>query len=463
MNFQATALIAVLSFSWLTTLATSITGLIYDKATKRPLPGATVVVKGTTTGVVTDENGRYMIDNLDNGTYILEVSSLGYQKSLHTVTIKNNESSELMVYLEENVEELKGVLVTAKSESRRISEQPITVASINTQVLKAEATNTIGVLTRAAGVRVRQSGGLGSNAEIQLNGLTGNAVRQYYDGIPLELLGGGIQLNNIPVNAIDRIDIYKGVMPIDIGTDALAGGINVVPKEIYDSYLDASYEFGSFNTHVLAVNGAKATSDRFFVAFNGFFNYSDNNYDMRNTPVARFETFTNTQGNEQTRIVESVETVERFHNQHQSSFGEIQVGMNHLKWADRVVLSTGFSQRFDQIQHGARVTERPTGEVERDSKVFFQNIQYEKNFNEKFRMKYFGNYAIVRDGVNDSTQNLYNWSGEIETAAIRSDGTELLAEPSLREGRTFVTVHRLTGEYNFLKNYSFNVSNFYAF
>ncbi|MEM6814144.1 MAG: Plug domain-containing protein [Bacteroidota bacterium] len=90
----------------------------------------------------------------------------------------------------------------------------MTVASIDLLPLKAEATNTIGILTRISGVRVRQSGGFGSPAQIQLNVLSGNSVRQYYDGIPLELLNGGIQLNNIPVNTIDRIDVYKGIMPI---------------------------------------------------------------------------------------------------------------------------------------------------------------------------------------------------------------------------------------------------------
>mgnify|MGYP001791702693 CR=1 FL=1 len=443
-------------------LAANLQGTITDDK-NNPLPGATVIVVGTTKGVTTNSDGFFEIKNLEAGTYLIEASSIGYLKESRKVKLRSSEFVKVNFSLTEDIQQLNEVVVTGKSESTELNEQPIQITSIDTRGLKAEATNTIGILTRASGVRVRQAGGLGSTAEVQLNGLTGNAVRQYYDGIPLELLGGGISLNNIPVNAIDRIDVYKGVMPIDIGTDALAGGINVIPKEIYTSYLDASYEFGSFNTHVIAVNGAKMLNERLFVAFNGFYNYSDNNYQMRDIPVVSFETFTNIQGNEQSRVVESIETVERFHNQHQSSFSEIQLGAYDLKWADRFVLSTGFSQRFDEIQHGARVNTRPVGEAERDNQAFYQNIQFEKNFSDRFQLRYFGNYAIIKDGVNDSTQNLYNWSGEIETAEIRTDGTELLAEPSQRNGRTFVTVHRLTGEYKFLENYQLNVSNFHAF
>ena len=437
------------------THAGSITGKITDNE-NNPLPGATIQLQGTALGTISDVNGRYEILSIPDGTYVVIVSSVGFKQASKSVSIKKSTRVTFNFQLSDDVSELGEVVITGQSESQRIEVQPIQAVSIDTRILKSEAINTVGILTRAPGVRVRQSGGLGSTAEVQLNGLTGNAVRQYYDGIPLELLGGGIQLNNIPVNAIDRIDVYKGVMPIDIGTDALAGGINVVPKEVFSSYLDASYEVGSFNTHVAAVNGAKMLNKNWFLAFNGFYNYSDNNYEMRNIQTRvlddnGFETFAGTQD------------IERFHNQHQSSFATLQIGVNNQTWADRLVLSTGFSQRFDEIQHGARVGGRPAGDAETDNNAFFQNIKYEKKFSERVNVNYFGSYAIVRDGINDSTRNLYNWFGEVEPLGSSTNGRELVASPTLREGRNFVTVHRLTGEYQFNTQYAFRVSNFYAY
>lgn len=444
-----------LIFTSVASLAGTISGKVTDE-NNEPLPGVTVRIAGTSLGGITDASGKYLIKNISEGQYTLTISSVGFTTITHNVSIKNIRSLSLDFVMKEVAEELDEVVVTAKSESQKVSEQPIQAISIDTRVLKAEATNTVGILTRAPGVRVRQSGGLGSNAEIQLNGLSGNAVRQYYDGIPLELLGGGISLNNIPVNSIDRIDVYKGVMPIDIGTDALAGGINVVPKEIYGSYLDASYEFGSFNTHVATVNGAKTIRDKVFLALNTFFNYSDNNFKMRNIETRildenGFETFGGTQ------------TIERFHNQHQSSFSELQFGANELFWADRIVISTGFSQRFDEIQHGARIGGRPAGDAKTDNAAFFQNLKYQKNFGNKFDFSYFGNYAFVKDNIRDSTLNLYNWFGEVEPLGNSTNGRELTAQPTLREGRTFVTVHRFSGKYQIGKNYEASLSNFFAY
>lgn len=282
------ALITILSLCFFSQIQAQFTvkGTLQDK-NKKGIEMANIALEGTSIGTSSDANGNFTLNINNAGTYKLVISIVGYEKITKEITLTSTKKVENLGTIQMTTKKgaLDEIVVSEKSESTVVAEQAIRVTSIDTKALKSESTNVIGILTRASGVRVRQSGGLGSGAEVQLNGLTGNAVRQYYDGIPLELLGGGIQLNNIPVNAIDRIDIYKGVMPIDIGTDALAGGVNIVPKEIYGSYLDASYEFGSFNTHVVAVNGAKTIQEHFFVAFNGFFNYSDNDYEMRNIPV----------------------------------------------------------------------------------------------------------------------------------------------------------------------------------
>ncbi|MEM6814145.1 MAG: hypothetical protein AAF600_07080 [Bacteroidota bacterium] len=184
---------------------------------------------------------------------------------------------------------------------------------------------------------------------------------------------------------------------------------------------------------------------------------------MRNTPVARIETFINNQGNEQTRIVESLETVERFHNRHQSSFTDFQIGIKDLNWADRLVFSTGFSRRSDEMQHGARVESRPAGEVELSSSIFFQSLKYEKEVTKKFKLSYFGTYIAGSEDVRDSTKNLYTWTGHIETNETRANGAEILSNPSLRDGNTFATAHRLYSEYEISKNHKVAISNFYAY
>ena len=256
------------------THAGDISGRIYNEFNE-PFEGATVKIQGTKKGAVADLEGKFIIKDVPAGTYTLEASSLGYKAVTKEVRVGQSGNVSVDFSLETDATVLNEVVITEKSRAQEISENPIQISSIDVVALQNETADIVAVLDRTAGVRVRQSGGLGSNTTIQLNGLTGRAVRTYYDGIPLELLGGGIQLNNLPVNTIERIDVYKGVMPVDVGTDALAGGINVITRQVDYDFLDASYQVGSFNTHVGALNAAKKLGDHVVLSLSGFYNYSD--------------------------------------------------------------------------------------------------------------------------------------------------------------------------------------------
>lgn len=68
--------------------------------------------------------------------------------------------------------------------------------------------------------------------------MSGNSVRYFIDGVPLETKGSGVSLANLPVNLIDHIEMYKGVVPAYLGADALGGAINIVTKKEKKNYLD---------------------------------------------------------------------------------------------------------------------------------------------------------------------------------------------------------------------------------
>lgn len=166
--------------------ACTISGVVSNNKQK-PIPGATVMIIGTELGTVTDIEGHFFIKDLKNGRYTLEISSIGFTKLQQKVAVGSS-ASTITITLEENVSELEPVVVEGKSELR--SEQPLQIKSININQFQSESVNVISVLDRSAGLRVRRTGGLGSDTNIQLNGFTGRSVRLYYDGIPMELLGG---------------------------------------------------------------------------------------------------------------------------------------------------------------------------------------------------------------------------------------------------------------------------------
>ena len=134
-------------------------------------------------------------------------------------------------------------------------------------------------LTRLPGVKLRETGGVGSDMQIMLDGFSGKHVKVFIDGVPQEGAGTGFDLNNIPVNYAKRIEVYKGVVPVDFGTDAIGGIVNVVTdKNKRELFLDASYSYGSFNTHKSYVNFGQKLKGGFTYEVNAFQNFSDNDY-----------------------------------------------------------------------------------------------------------------------------------------------------------------------------------------
>ena len=164
--------------------------------------------------------------NVPIGIREIEASFLGFEKITKTVTISERGKLKVDFSLQPSVSEMEEVLIESKSITTEIAEAPITINTVDALKLQAQTQDVAKVLDKVEGVRIRQSGGLGSTTSISINGLTGNAIRFYYNGIPSEFLGGGFQLNTLPISNVDRIEVYKGVMPANIGTDALGGGIH---------------------------------------------------------------------------------------------------------------------------------------------------------------------------------------------------------------------------------------------
>ncbi|MEM9834673.1 MAG: TonB-dependent receptor [Bacteroidota bacterium] len=426
-------------------LAADLQGTITDEK-NNPLPGATVIVLETSKGVTANSEGFYEISNIAAGTYVVEASMVGFEKMRREVTVAQNEVKRVNFILKAGTSELDEVMIIGESEAKRLSSNPLQISSIDVVKLQNESADVVTVLNRTAGVRVRQSGGLGSRTNIQLNGLTGQAVRTYIDGIPLELYGGSIQINNIPVNAIERVDVYKGVMPIDVGTDALAGGINVVSRQVDYDYLDVSYQVGSFNTHIGSLNASKKFGEHIIVSVNSFYNHSDNNYRIRakqRTPDFKEE---------------EVEA-ERFHSAHQSSMVQGTISLVNVKWADKLTYSVGYNQRYDEIQHGVRIGNKAVGEADQERNALVHNFHYQKAlFKDKFLFNYSGNFSIAEEFVNDSTTNVYNWFGEV--VATNNQGMEVLGLPSQREGETRSQAHRVNLEYSLTPAHTIKLTSF---
>ena len=85
------------------------------------------------------------------------------------------------------------------------------------------------LLSRTAAVRIQQYGGLGSYATVSLRGAPAGQVSIFVDGVPLTSAAGSVvNINDLPITAIDRLEVYPGVSPLELGPPTPGGAINVI-------------------------------------------------------------------------------------------------------------------------------------------------------------------------------------------------------------------------------------------
>ncbi len=177
--------------------------------------------------------------------------------------------------------ELETVVVTAHNEIRQMREGAIPVAVLGKRQLEGTTSSINDALSRMAGITIRNTGGVGSASRISVRGLEGKRIGIYIDEAAIGQISDYMSLNDIHTDMIERIEVYKGIVPYRFGGSALGGAVNVVTKEYPPVYLDAAYEIASFNTHKFNW-AAKQTNRKSGLQFGigGVFTYSDNDYKM---------------------------------------------------------------------------------------------------------------------------------------------------------------------------------------
>lgn len=199
------------------------------------------------------------------------------------------ERTKMNVVISPQATELDEVVVVSNGVTR-LKRSAFNAVALDTKALQNSTQNLSEALAQAPGMKIRESGGVGSDMQLMMDGFTGKHIKIFIDGVPQEGVGSSFGLNNIPVNYAERIEVYKGVVPVGFGTDAIGGVINIITKKNRNKwFLDASYSYGSFNTHKSYVNFGQTFRSGLTYEINVFQNYSDNNYYV-DTPVKDFTT-----------------------------------------------------------------------------------------------------------------------------------------------------------------------------
>ena len=412
-------------------------GTVTDARTGDPLVGALVTAGKEEDSAVTDAVGNYHLLLSGRQRIQLVFQFMEYKEQKLELLLKD--SLRCDVKLTSSVNVLKEVTVTGHSEIRKLKEAAMPVSVIGQRQLQGTASNINDVLARTVGVTVRNTGGMGSASRISVRGLEGKRMGLHVDETPLSQLSNFVALNDIPTNMIDRIEVYKGIVPYKFGGSALGGAVNVVTKEYPPVYMDFSYEAGSFNTHQVSTV-LKRTDRKSGLQFGigGAFSFAKNNYKM---PLDNLDG----------------RTVERDHDR----FSKIMAGMSVKAtkwWFDEMKWELIFMKTRQEIQGiDLDIREAYNHSV---SYVSALTLKRKNFFIDGLDLDFDIGYVFGRYGMCDKAMNRYDWDGN-KLPPVSPYGGEQNNFPSDGKNRSDELTSKLNLQYTIDMHHSVNLNVYF--
>ena len=209
-----------------------ISGVVTDRATGDPLPGASVFVEGTTLGSATNEEGEYNLPRVPAGSYVLIASYIGYQDARMEITVSGQ---DIVVDFEMDFATVEGeeILVTAQAEGQ--------MAAINQQIQAVTIKNVVSAdkiqqipdvnaaesVARLPGISLVRSGGEGQ--QVAVRGLSPKYNVMMVNGVRMQSTdrdNRSVDLNMIAPNVLSGIEVTKA-LTADMDADAVGGTVNL--------------------------------------------------------------------------------------------------------------------------------------------------------------------------------------------------------------------------------------------
>lgn len=416
--------------------ASHLRGTIRDEE-GTPLAGIVVQIKGLALGTYTDSAGAYALSLPYHGPCEVLFTSIGHEDQTRALHLRLDQTTTLDIILQAAVFDMGETVVESQSQASQLRQKGFSVAVLESKGQKTLKADINQVLKTTPGIHLREMGGLGSGFKLSLNGLSGNQIRYFIDGIPLENFGSSLSLNNYPLNLIDRLEVYKGVVPISLGADALGGAINIVTDYRQQSFLDASLSSGSFGTQRLSLNGQFADAPRriYFKAA-AFFNRANNNYWMEEVPLHDLE-LGNNLGAIRTR---------RFHDDYTSQMLHAEIGLFERPYADRLAWNITAAGNEKRYQHPDNNIKRIFGHFNTHNSTLLSSLTHAKQLG-ALQLKAFVAAGRIRESVADTGRSRYNWAGDSVERPPGDPKGELLLRRSLLRVKDQVLRSHLGAEY----------------
>lgn len=259
-------------------------GYISD-ADSNAVAGATVVLKGTTLGTVTDNKGFYQINKIKPGTYTIRISLLGYETQEKTFSLVKGNST-INVKLEESNINLNEVVITGTKSEKSLKNVPVI-----TQVISGLKMRELGITNVADALQIMVPGldvsQFGTRVSITMQGMDAKYVLFLIDGERIAgEVNGDIDYSMLNLENIDRIEVIKGASSSLYGSNAIGGVINIITKRITEPF--EGKLSGRYSAYNELISGGGISLKKGMIGSRTGFNYSrTDGYDL--TPESQYE------------------------------------------------------------------------------------------------------------------------------------------------------------------------------
>jgi vitamin B12 transporter len=238
-------IISLFSSSW----SATISGSVLDAKNGKPLPDVNVLVTGTDYGTASRDGGFYTLTHLPRGKYTLTVRMIGYKVMESAIHVKSDTTIDF--YLQPEPVQFDPILVSATRTDHRQSQVTVSTEIWTEKKIRETAGTTAGeVLEGTGGLYFKSYDHLAGIRIPSIRGSNPEQVLVLLDDMPLNgIQGGGVDLNNIPVSALEQIEIVRGGYSAIYGSDAIGGVIHLISRTPFsapDYKIGVHSSIGSF-------------------------------------------------------------------------------------------------------------------------------------------------------------------------------------------------------------------------
>lgn len=252
-----------------------IQGTVIDES-GAPLPGALVQVRALNKSAVTNPNGQFFLDQIKRGTYLVEVSFIGYQQFETSVELSDGPNLELEIKLIPDAIQLEGLVVTSQRRSQLIKDVPIAVTSYGNEFLTRTNTFEFDALSEfVPGLQVQLQSV--NNPGFVVRGITSDdgdsrvepRVSVFQDGVSISKSRGSV----VELFDMERVEVLKGPQGTLFGRGAQIGAIHLIQNKAKNSFSSqVRLGAGDFGQRLATGHVNVPLTENFFLRVAGIYN-----------------------------------------------------------------------------------------------------------------------------------------------------------------------------------------------